>query len=383
MTDLQLLEDTAGRVLLERFPVSRLRAGLTDDQCHEDCVRDLRKRAGDLGWYAFLVPGELGGGSLGGHGIVDAALIAGQRGRHLAPGPFTDMHVAAASISGSGTAGQREAVLPDLASGEHVIACAFGAILASPQCAPVELTESPDGVVLNGQARPVSYPAAASTLLVWVSDAGRVRRFLVPADAEGLRIRPLAGLDLTARAGVVTFTSVLVPRSAELAGATGAARADLAVGALLTAADSAGAMDRLLELTVEYARERRAFGRVIGSFQAVKHQIADLSMLVQASKAVIGAATEAIAGQHPDATEIASIAKAFVSEQSQAVGQGCLQLHGGIGYAWEHDLHLYLRRLAANGAAYGSASMHRALIAESHLGPAPVPVPVPATGEAG
>jgi alkylation response protein AidB-like acyl-CoA dehydrogenase len=297
--------------------------------------------------------------------------VARQRGRHLAPGPFADLHVAATAIAGSGTAGQRAAVLPELSSGEHVVACAFGTIYDSPQCPPLRLAEAPDGIVLDGQARPVVYGATARTLLVWAADAGRVRRFLVPADSGGLAIRPLEGLDLTARAADVTFTSVLVPRSAELAAAGEAdmaIRADLAVGALLTAADSVGAMDRLLETTVDYARERHAFGRAIGSFQAVKHQLADLSMLVQASKAVTDAATEAMAGGHRDAAEIASIAKAFVSEQSHAVGQGCLQLHGGIGYAWEHDLHLYLRRLAAGAVTYGSARQHRAAIADLHLG---------------
>ncbi len=369
--ELRLLDDAAGTVLTEHFPVSRLRAAISDDQRHDDCVRELARRAAELGWFAFLVPEELGGGSLAGHGIVDAVLVARQRGRHLAPGPFADLHVAAAAVAGAGPVEWREAILPDLASGDHAIACAFGTIYQSPQCAPLRLTESPDGIVLDGQVRPVLYAATARTLLVWVSDAGRVRRLLVPADAGGLRIRPLEGLDLTARAAEVTFASVLVPSAAELIAADpeAAIRADLAVGAVLTAADSVGAMDRLLEMTVDYVGARHAFGRAIGAFQAVKHQLADLSMLVQASKAVTDAATEAIADGHRDAAEIASIAKAFVSDHSHAVGQGCLQLHGGIGYAWEHDLHLYLRRLAASSVTYGSARQHRAAIAELHLGP--------------
>jgi alkylation response protein AidB-like acyl-CoA dehydrogenase len=368
--ELQLLDDAAASLLTAHFPVSRLRAAISDDQQHEECVCDLRQRAAELGWFGFLVPEELGGGSLAGHGIVDAVLVARQRGRHLAPGPFADLHVAATAIAASGTAGQREDVLPDLSSGEQAVACAFGTIYDSPQCAPLRLAGTPDGIVLDGQARPVVYAATARTLLVWAADAGQVRRFLVPADSVGLAIRPLEGLDLTARAAEVTFASVLVPPAAELIASDPgpAIRADLAVGALLTAADSVGAMDQLLEMTVDYARNRHAFGRAIGSFQAVKHQLADLSMLVQASKAVTDAATEAIAGGHRDAAEIASIAKAFVSEHSHAVGQGCLQLHGGIGYAWEHDLHLYLRRLAANGVTYGSARQHRAAIASLHLG---------------
>ncbi len=125
-------------------------------------------------------------------------------------------------------------------------------------------------------------------------------------------------------------------------------------------------MERLFELTIDYAKVREAFGRQIGSFQAVKHQLADASMLLHASKAVAGAATEALATAHPDAAEVVSIAKAFTAEAGLQVGQTCLQVHGGIGYAWEHDLHLYLRRLAGNAELYGDAAHHRGLIAAAH-----------------
>ena len=364
--ELRLLEDAAERLLAEQFPVARLRAMIADETAYQDGVRELRERAGELGWFGFLVPDKFGGGSLTGHGIVDAALIATQRGRGLAPGPFTDIHVAAAAIADSGSGGQQADVLPGLACGERVLACAFSGTLGAGQGPLVRVTESAGSVVLDGEVRPVAYAAQADTLLLWVNDESRIRRFLVPTDSAGIMIRPLQGLDLTGRAYKVSFGHMVLPRSAELGGTA----ADVAIGAVLTAADSVGAMDRVLEMTVEYARTRQAFGRAIGSFQAVKHQIADLSMLVQASKAVTEAATEALAAEHRDGVEIASIAKAFVSEASHQVGQGCLQVHGGIGYAWEHDLHLYLRRMAANGVAYGSARQHREQIAARHLGPA-------------
>jgi alkylation response protein AidB-like acyl-CoA dehydrogenase len=372
-SELRLLEDAAEHLLAEHYPVSRLRAMIADETQYQDGVRELRRRAGGLGWFGFLVPEEFGGGSLTGRGVLDAALIAKQRGRGLAPGPFADIHVAAAAIAGCGSHEQQAGVLPELASGDRVVACAFSGTLGRSQYPPVRVAESAGAVVLDGQVRPVAHAAQADTLLLWVSDAGRTRRFLVPADSAGVTIRPLQGLDLTGRAYQVSFGHMVLPRSAELvppAGPEPETAADVAIGTVLTAADSVGAMDRILEMTVEYARTRQAFGRAIGSFQAVKHQIADLSMLVAASQAVTEAATEALAAEHRDAVEIASIAKAFVSDQSHQVGQGCLQLHGGIGYAWEHDLHLYLRRLAANGATYGSARHHREAIAARHLGSA-------------
>jgi alkylation response protein AidB-like acyl-CoA dehydrogenase len=364
--ELRLLEETAERLLAEHFPVSRLRAMIADETAYQDGVRESRQRASELGWFGFLVPEEFGGGSLTGRGVVDAALIARQRGRGLAPGPFADTHVAAAAIAGGGSREQQKDLLPGLAAGDRVVACAFSGTFGRSQDPPVRVTESAGSVVLDGQARPVAYAAQADTLLLWVSDAGRTRRFLVPADSAGVTIRPLQGLDLTGRSGQVSFGQMVLPRSAELAGTADEA----AIGAVLTAADSVGAMEAMLEMTVGYARTRRAFGRAIGSFQAVKHQIADLSMLVAASSAVTEAAAEALAAEHRDAVEVASIAKSFVSEASHQVGQGCLQLHGGIGYAWEHDLHLYLRRMAANGVSYGSARQHREQIAARHLGPA-------------
>jgi alkylation response protein AidB-like acyl-CoA dehydrogenase len=373
-TELRLAEDTAARFLAEHFPTTRLRAMIASDAEYDDGLRELRRQAGELGWYAPFVPGEFGGGSLGDHGIVDATIIARQRGHGLAPGPFTDIQVAANAISAVGSKDQRESLLPQLATGDQVIACAFDWPATGRQHPAVRVEETPDGVILDGCVRPVAYAASADALLVWADQPGQTRRFLVRAGAAGLHIHPLEGLDLTARAAEVAFSHVFIPRADELPEGSrpeDGAESDVAIGALLVAADSCGAMERLLEMTVDYVKSRQAFGRPIGSFQAVKHQLADISMLVQASRAATAAATEALASQHHDAVEIVSIAKAFVSDHSQQVAQGCLQLHGGIGYAWEHDLHLYLRRLAANGVTYGSARYHREAIAQRHLGPAP------------
>jgi alkylation response protein AidB-like acyl-CoA dehydrogenase len=187
---------------------------------------------------------------------------------------------------------------------------------------------------------------------------------VVPRTLPGLEVTGLETFDLTASVGEVRFAGACIPRDALLDDPDPAA--DVALGALLTVGDSVGAMGRLLELTLDYARQREAFGKPIGAFQAVKHQAADVSMYVHASKAVAGAATEALATGHPERLEVVSIAKAFVGDAGFEVAQTCLQLHGGIGYAWEHDLHLYLRRLAGNAALYGDGAWHRAQIARTH-----------------
>jgi alkylation response protein AidB-like acyl-CoA dehydrogenase len=118
-------------------------------------------------------------------------------------------------------------------------------------------------------------------------------------------------------------------------------------------------MDALFEMTRVYALDRTAFGRPIGSFQAIKHQLADISMHLEAAKAVASAATEAIAAGRSDAGEVASIAKAWVGDAGIDLAQGCLQVFGGIGYTWEHDLHLYLRRITMNSTLFGNPDFHR------------------------
>ena len=140
----------------------------------------------------------------------------------------------------------------------------------------------------------------------------------------------------------------------------------LALAVCLNVAETVGAMDRLFEMTRQYALDRVAFGRPIGSFQALKHILADLSLTVEFAKALSVAAIRTWRDDRPTAAESASIAKGFLGERALPFVQGCQQVHGGIGFAWEHDLHLFLRRIAANGALYGTADEHRARILEAH-----------------
>ena len=142
------------------------------------------------------------------------------------------------------------------------------------------------------------------------------------------------------------------------------AQLDLAVA--LTLAESVGAMTQLAEITVDYAKARIAFGRPIGSFQALKHILADISFWAEVCTAGAGAAADAVADARPTASEIVSIAKAYVGDASTQLAQQCLQVHGGIGFTWEHDLHFYLRRLAADRVLYGDPEWHRERICRIH-----------------
>jgi alkylation response protein AidB-like acyl-CoA dehydrogenase len=192
---------------------------------------------------------------------------------------------------------------------------------------------------------------------------------LVPADAPGVAIQPLASLDITRRFSRIRFEAVEVPDGSILATPQTARRVYdrlLDVAAVLTTAESVGAMGRLFELTVEYAKDRRAFGRPIGSFQAIKHTLADTGLLIEMSRAISAAATRAVAAGAPEASEVASMAKAFVGKHSIEVSHCCFQVFAGIAYTWEHDLHLYYRRLATDAALFGEPAWHRERICRLH-----------------
>ena len=176
-------------------------------------------------------------------------------------------------------------------------------------------------------------------------------------------------LDVTMRFSLVRLDGVRVPGTS-LVGPAGGASGDiewqLQLAAALAATETVGAMDALFELTRQYALDRFAFGRPIGSFQAVKHQLADMSMNLEASRAVAASAVEAVDAGREDAGEVASIAKAWVGDVGAEMAQGCMQVFGGISQTWEHDCHLFLRRITMNGLLYGGAEWHRERICRIH-----------------
>ena len=185
---------------------------------------------------------------------------------------------------------------------------------------------------------------------------------LVPREAKGVSVRAAASLDLGRRFGRVHFDDVLLPASAELgsAGSSDAAvERQFEVALALQCAETVGMMDRCVEFTLEYMNDRRAFGRPIASFQALKHRMADILLFLESAKATTDALADAIDDGSPEAPRLASVAKSYVGDHSLSIIQECVQFHGGIGVTWEHDLHLYLRRATVNRALYGSPEQHR------------------------
>jgi alkylation response protein AidB-like acyl-CoA dehydrogenase len=325
------------------------------------------KRGADLGWTSMLVPEELGGGSLGG-GLVDLAIVAQEMGRLVSPGPLLPSNIVAAAIAERGSDVQKQTLLPAILAGECV---ATWALLESdgvwrPEDVSVSAARRADGFVLRGTKMPVEAAAQADQLLVTARTDEGLSQFLVPADAPGIKRSALHGLDFVRRFAELRFDDVVVPGTA-LVGEPGRADSDvqrlLEIALALQCAETVGAVGRMFETTLEYMFDRFSFGRPLASYQALKHRFADMKMWLEGCHAVADAAARAVESRRSGAGELASAAKSYVGDHSVMILQECIQMHGGMGVTWEHDAHLYLRRITQNRVLFGTPSEHRERIA--------------------
>jgi alkylation response protein AidB-like acyl-CoA dehydrogenase len=276
------------------------------------------------------------------------------------PGPFVPMNVVAGALAANGSDRLRDEVLPGIVGGEVVATWAFTDERGEADSGGgVEAVRDGDAIRLTGSRGFVQDAGSADHVLVVASLDGAAAQLLVPTDAAGLTIRPLSGLDLARRFAHIDLHGVLAPGDALLSGGEVALGEQLLVAIALNLAETVGAMDALFDMTVSYAKDRIAFGRPIGSFQSIKHILADQALYLEACKAVAVRAAKAVASSAEDAAEIASMAAAYVGDQGRELAQECLQVHGGIGYTWEHDLHLLMRRIESNAVLYGEPSWHR------------------------
>jgi alkylation response protein AidB-like acyl-CoA dehydrogenase len=281
----------------------------------------------------------------------------------LQPGPFVGTNFIAYALCAAGNEEQREKVLPALMSGE---ASASWAVSPPAGHAAIEggLTAElrPGAYELSGSKTFVQDVDESCWLMVTAATDGGVSQFLVPPGTPAVTVVALDSLDISRRFSEVRFEGAELPPSA-LVGVTGEASDlvahQLAIAAALTAAESVGAMDHEFEMTLRYAKDRIAFGRPIGSFQAIKHLLADMSLHLEMSKAITLAAAKNLGTDDGYGLEAASMAKAFVGEAGVDLAQNCFQIFGGIGFTWEHDQHLYLRRITTDAALYGDSVWHR------------------------
>lgn len=367
-SDQEMLRDMTARYLGDHVPLSRQRKDLRHDPAGFDPA--YWTGGAELGWTSLLVPEEHGGGSVSGRGAVDLALLAYEFGRHAAPGPLVDCNVVASALSGQDSDLQR-GVLGEIIAGATIAANCLGAApWQKPDEASVTIRNDGDDVVIDGTIRPVESARQAGYFLVTGRSDGGMTQVLVPASAAGIEIRALKGMDVTRRFAAVSFDGVRAPASALVGGfgrADGQVARQIQSAAVILSAESVGAMDAAFEMTLDWAFNRYTFGRALASYQALKHRFADMKSWLEASHAVSDAAADAVADESDLAAETASAAKAYIGEQGPELAQDCVQLHGGIGVTYEHDLHFFLRRVTVDRLLYGTPAEHRRLLAQMQI----------------
>jgi alkylation response protein AidB-like acyl-CoA dehydrogenase len=358
--DQAFFRETTARFLKELAPVDRVRE-LRDDAAGFD--PDYWRRGAELGWTSLLVAEDHGGGSISGDGLTDLTLVAHEFGRTAAPGPLVPTNVVAGALS---AAGSHADVLATLLDGTAV---ATWALAEAGPLGSIDLTVEQEGdeVVLHGTKRPVESAAEATHVLVTGRTGDGLTQVLVPTSAAGVTVKPLKTVDLTRRFSTVTFDDVRVPADA-VVGQVGKADPEverqLLHAVAVANAEAVGAMDVALEITIEWAFDRYSFGRPLASYQELKHRFADMKVWLESSHAIADAAVRAIVGGRPEAAELASAAKAYVGHYGAELMQDCVQMHGGIGVTFEHDLHLFLRRHTVDRNLYGTPADHRRRIAD-------------------
>ncbi|MEE2674786.1 MAG: acyl-CoA dehydrogenase family protein [Myxococcota bacterium] len=363
--DQEFFQETTRKFLESELPLVAVRR-LADQPSGFD--REWWRRGADLGWTSMLVPEEHGGGCLAGEGLLDLVIVAEEMGRLVSPGPWLVTTVVADAVASRGTREQREALLPAIASGEAVATWAFSEPGGGWRADDVKLEAVPHagGFTLQGAKLHVEAAGEADHFLVTARTGGNLTQFLVPADTPGVTALPMESLDLVRRFGELRFDDVRLPASA-LLGEVGAAAGDierqLEVALVIQCAETVGVVDRVFEFTLEYMFDRFSFGRPLASYQALKHRVADMKLWLEASHATATAAARAVQARSQEAGKLVSAAKSYIGDHSTAIIQECVQMHGGMGVTWEHDIHLYLRRATVNRVEYGTPSEHRERVA--------------------
>jgi alkylation response protein AidB-like acyl-CoA dehydrogenase len=327
----------------------------------------------EQGWLGIVYPEDAGGSGLG---VIDLVVLMEEMGRAVMPGPFlATVLLGGAALNEAGSPIQRGEWLPRVAAGAAKLTLAWTEPNARWDAAGITMTaqEAGGGFILSGSKMFVADAHLADALIV----AARTRDgstmedgvslFLVPKDAAGLTIAVLPTIDETRKLCEVRFDRVSLPAAA-LIGERHAGWAPLARvidrATVALAAEMCGGAQRVLDMTVEYAKLRETFGRPIGSYQGVKHKCADMLVDIENAKSLTYYAAWACDERLADASLAVSMAKAYASDAARKVASAGIQLHGGIGMTWEHDLHLYLKRAKACEVAFGDATWHRERVAQ-------------------
>jgi alkylation response protein AidB-like acyl-CoA dehydrogenase len=364
-----LIRESVREFLAEHGASTRVRAAIATEHGYD---QDTWRAMIEMGWTGLPLPERHGGSALGN---VELVIVQQELGRRLTPSPyFASVCMAARAVQAAGTEAQCAEILPLLASGKKIGALAVTGRngRAGLDAIGVQLSHEGSTYRLSGEASFVVSGHVAQLLIVAARAPGSrgadsVSLMVLPADAPGVRVERLVMMDETRRCARVSFDRVSVAREAILGepGQSGVAlERALQLAQISLAAEQTGGAEGALEMTVSYAKERVQFGRAIGSFQAVKHRLADMMVQIEAAKSAVYYAAVTADEQSEELPEAAALVKAYCSDAFSNCAGNAIQLHGGIGFTWEHDAHLYFKRARSSSTLLGDAAYHREQIAQ-------------------
>ena len=326
--------------------------------------RELWKETASLGWQAMAIPEDHGGA---GFGYLELVILFEEMGRSLFPAPFlSTIGLAMPLVSDLATDEQKKEMLSTIAAGEKTVAVAFTEPSGQwdPGVVDTSAAADGDGWLLEGRKSFVVDGASADDLLVSAQTERGVGVFLVAGDSDGLERRRLETLDQTRKLAEVTFSGARATLLGEPERGVAALRRMLDKAVVLLAAEEVGGAQKCLEMSVDYAKARHQFGRPIGSFQAIKHKCADMLVQVESAKSAAYYAGWAASEDNDELATVAPLAKSYCSEAYFFCASENIQIHGGIGFTWEHDAHLYFKRAKSSQLLFGDPAFHRARLGD-------------------
>ncbi len=365
----EMLRDAARRFLEAECPATFVRRMMADETAHST---ELWKKIAAQGWPGILVPEEFGGIS---GSFLDLTVVLEEMGKVLLPGPFfTTVLLGSTTLLAGGSAEQKAALLPSLSTGDLIVTLALAEDSGRFDAGGISLPAKRKGkrFVLSGEKLFVPDAHVADRIIVAArtskskeAESG-ITLFVVDRQAPGVSVEQLKTVDMTRRQCRVTFDNVSVAE-ADMVGTLNEGWPillrvlDQAITGL--SVELLGTAQRALDMSVQYAKERVQFGKPIGSFQAVKHKCVDMMVAIENARSLSYFAAWAVTENAPEAREAVPMAKAYCSDMGKTVCSEAIQVHGGIGFTWEHDMHLYYRRALAGEAALGNGPAHRETVA--------------------
>jgi len=353
----QQLRDSARELLAGECPTTAVRKAMASD---EGTLLELYAQIAKLGWTGLIVPEQFGGAGLR---MLDMAVVLEEQGYAAMPGPFLfSSGIAADAIAHGNSTEQAAKWLRGIADGSAIGTIAI--VEAGDSLAPADFsttaTRDAAKVRVSGTKMFVPYASLADIAIVAARNQSAVGLYLVELKSSAVRTKTLKSMDLTRRVASVEFDSA---PAIEIGGAELYSRL-LDVGAIAVAADSLGGAQRALDMAVDYSKVREQFGKPIGSFQALKHTAAEIVADLEPARALLWYAAYAIDAAAADAPRAVAMAKARLCEVYSRAADRSVLMHGGIGFTWEHDIHLWFKRSRFNESYLGSPVYHRERVAQ-------------------